>query len=249
MPLDSLGLIKTSLIDYPGEVASVLFTSGCNLRCPFCHNPELVQHIVPDSFIPTSEVLAFLARRQSVLGGVVVTGGEPCRHQDLPDLIDQISSLGLKIKVDTNGTYPDTLMKLSVSYLALDIKTSPDKYWMVSAEGGDTQYELFTRETGESMWDRISRSVDWVIGSDIDHEFRTTVVPGLVTEDDVKSIADRIQGARRYVLAGFRSINTLDRALIGKAPYPDRVMESMKSSVEERGIPCSIRWNREGQSG
>ena len=245
MPIESLGLVKTSLIDYPGEVAAILFTSGCNLRCPFCHNPELVTGEAPDSFMPVSEVMAFLSRRQKVLGGVVITGGEPCMHNGLGDLVDQILSMGLKVKIDTNGMYPETLMSLSPTYIAMDIKTSPGKYREVSSEAGGAQYELFHSDTGESLWDRAIRSIRWIIDSGIEHEFRTTIVPGLVTEHDIRTIADTIRGARRYVLGGFRPVNTLDPEFSGRSPYPDNVLESMKALAEDRGVPCSIRWNRE----
>ena len=225
----------------------MLFTPGCNLRCPFCHNPELVGNRVPESFITRSDIVAFLSRRQSVLGGVVITGGEPCAHDDLPDLMQEIVSLGLKVKLDTNGTFPDALVDLPLAYVAMDIKTSPDKYGLVIGDDSSTQYELFANAPTETIWDRVARSIDWIISSGIDHEFRTTVVPGIVTEHDISTITNHIKGAKRYVLAGFRPINTLDPQYASQEPFPVEVLESMKATVENSGMSCSIRLNRKAE--
>ena len=128
MALKKLGFIKTSLLDFPGQVSAVIFTPSCNLRCPYCHNPELVSGSLPPDLIQKETVLQHLEKRKSILGGVCITGGEPLLHPELPDLIESIHSLGLKVKVDTNGTRPDKLPPLKADYLAMDIKTDPKKY-------------------------------------------------------------------------------------------------------------------------
>ncbi|TVR85141.1 MAG: anaerobic ribonucleoside-triphosphate reductase activating protein, partial [Spirochaetaceae bacterium] len=132
MALQYLGLRKTSLIDFPGRLAAVVFTHGCPLRCPFCHNPELVQGPLPESFLPAAEVLAFLRKRANLLSGVVISGGEPLLHADLPQLITKIGALGLGVKVDTSGALPQSLAEIlrleAVTYVAMDIKTAPGRY-------------------------------------------------------------------------------------------------------------------------
>ena len=131
MALSNLGLVKTSLIDFPGEVAAVVFSFGCNLRCPFCHNPTLVNGSHPEDFISRGEILSFLKKRRNVLGGVCITGGEPLLHSDLVLLITEIKALGLKVKLDTNGTVPDRLREVKADYVAIDFKTSPEKYGLL----------------------------------------------------------------------------------------------------------------------
>ncbi|MBI9100514.1 MAG: radical SAM protein, partial [Spirochaetaceae bacterium] len=122
MPLAKAALLKTTLLDYPGEVASILFTPGCNLRCPYCHNPSLVNHRGNDENLRSiNELKDFLQKRQHLLGAVVISGGEPLLYEGTKDLVDYIKSLGLKVKIDTNGLYPERLRKLNVDYIAMDI--------------------------------------------------------------------------------------------------------------------------------
>ncbi len=256
MSLSRLGLVKTSLIDYPGEVAAVLFTAGCNLRCPFCHNPSLVEGAPPEDFLPIEEIISFLKRRSRVLGGVCITGGEPLMHEDLPDLVDQIRALDLKCKIDTNGTYPDRLRLLTPDYVALDLKTSPSKYDLLDPTTGGIQRDLFDVSSGSDngVWPRIKqsaerlaeKSADTLTSPGMSVEFRTTVVPDLVTPKDIEEITDflaRTGDNLRYVLAGFRSGDTLDPAYSDKPPYPGSVLEEMRSVAIAKGLDCSIRWN------
>lgn len=128
MALDRLGLVKTTLLDYPGEVAATIFTPGCNLRCPYCHNPDFVSGDPTGEEITLGEFFRFLEKRKGVLGGICITGGEPLIHKDLGDLIAAVRERGLKVKLDTNGTFPERLASLDVDYIAMDLKTIPDNY-------------------------------------------------------------------------------------------------------------------------
>jgi pyruvate formate lyase activating enzyme len=252
--LNQLGLIKTSLIDYPGEVAAVVFTAGCNLRCPFCHNPNLVSANVPEDFLSREEVMAFLGRRSRLLGGVCITGGEPLIHDDLGELTSLIRDLDLKIKIDTNGTFPDRLDKITPNFVALDIKTSPAKYSRLLPGGANLQLDLFDHSSPAipDIWTKLIATLDWIIESDVEYEIRTTVVPDLVNLDDVTAIADLLQnrnacaadGRGHYVLAGFNPEDVLDPAYAAIAPYPEDVLETMAETVRNRGLTCSIRANR-----
>ena len=201
MSCEQIGLVKTSLIDYPGEVAAVLFLPGCNLRCPYCHNPELVAPPYPADLIPRSEVMAFLKKRKKVLGGVCITGGEPLLHVDLPGLVEEIHSLELKVKLDTNGSFPGRLYPESYDYIAMDFKTSPGKYGLVKNRNDD--------QTRGALAEAVLEAAEKIIRSGVPHEFRTTVVPGIVTPEDIREIAEILRGAERYVLAGFRPGKTL----------------------------------------
>jgi pyruvate formate lyase activating enzyme len=226
------GFQKVTLLDFPSLVAATIFTYGCNMRCPFCHNPELVVEKRSDAHsVGIDEIFAYLEKRKNLLGGVCITGGEPLLHDDLADVMEKIRSIGLKIKLDTNGTLPDTLKKLKPDYIAMDIKTSPGKYGTLGFTGND------------DVTDRISESIRWMIESGIEHEFRTTVVPELVTDDDIREIIGLIKRARLYVLAQFRNENLLDHVWELKIPYKKEVLEEMKKTVMNAGIKCVIRAN------
>ena len=223
------GIQKNTLIDYPGEVASTLFTFGCNFYCPYCHNPELINKDDKIKPIEWSEIFSFIKKRMNVLGGICITGGEPLLYKELPNIIDQIHSLGLKVKIDTNGTFPDRLIKCNVDYIAMDIKSSLDKYKHVCAIEKDKLSKL------------LKQSINYIINSNIRYEFRTTVVPGIVEIDDIKKITDLIKGAKKYVLTQFRPKNTLNPEWENILPYPFAVLEEMKKIVESSGIKCEIR--------
>jgi pyruvate formate lyase activating enzyme len=225
--LDRLGLVKTSLIDYPGKVASVIFTSGCNFRCPYCHNPELARGRYPVDFLVVEDVIQVLSKRRNVLDGVVLTGGEPLIHPALPSFIDTIRSMGYQVKIDTNGSYPERLAALEPDYVAVDVKCSPGRYSEVT--------DL------DDAADKLRQTIRWVISSGVDHEFRTTVVPGLVGADEVAEIAEMIRGTTCYVLNEFRSHKTLDPRLRLVEPYPRAVLEEFEHIARRSGIPCHVR--------
>ncbi len=178
----TFGLQKTSLIDYPGKVACVLFSRGCNLRCPYCHNPELVEGPEPEGMESWEEILRFLSKRKNVLEGVCISGGEPLLIKELPDLIREIHSLPYFVKVDTNGTNPQGLEKLEADYVAMDFKTSPEKYSLV---GGSP-------ETSKA----VCESARILIERKIPHEFRITVAPEIFEETDARTIARILKGMK-----------------------------------------------------
>jgi pyruvate formate lyase activating enzyme len=233
------GLVKTSLIDYPGAVAAALFTCGCNLRCPYCHNPALVEGPVPENMLPADEVLRFLHTRRKVLEGVCISGGEPLLHAELPDFIREVRSLGYKVKIDTNGSMPDTLKALAVDYIAMDIKTAPEKYAELLC--GSSKQRVLSAEIAVA----VRESAAYIIGSGIDHELRTTVSPGIFLEEDIPEIAILVRGARRYILTGMKPDITLD-PVYGqtRAPYPEETLLRMRQAFLDRGVECTVRGMR-----
>lgn len=188
------GLQKLTLLDYPGRIAATVFLGGCNFRCPFCHNASLVLG-GNDIRISEEELLAFLKSRAGKLQGVCITGGEPTLYRELPSLIYNIKELGFLVKLDTNGTNPELLNSLIVNgyidYCAMDIKSSKEKYHILS---GVDNLDIKP----------IERSVEILLSSEIEYEFRTTVVNPYHTKEDFQKIGEWIRGARAYFLQGFR---------------------------------------------
>ena len=185
------GLQKMTLLDYPGLVACTVFTGGCNFRCPFCHNAPLVLPERMSSDDRTEEVLSFLRKRQGLLDGVAITGGEPLLHADLPEFLRKIRDLGYKIKLDTNGSFPDRLRAVVeeglVDRVAMDIKNAP---------------LLYGKTIGISGFDiePVERSKNFLLEGCVAYEFRTTVVYGLHTEESLCAAARWLEGAREYYL-------------------------------------------------
>src|SRR5512135_2551299 len=167
------GLQKISLADYPNKVASVLFTPGCNLRCGFCHNWRIVTDPKPP-FLQEAQALEILEKRKHYVDAVVVTGGEPCMHKELPRFLSKLKERGFMVKLDTNGCFPEVLEEClgNIDYVAMDVKTSLDNYRLLGVE--DTK--------------SIVRSIEMLKTGKIPYEFRTTVVPGLITAEDVVNI-------------------------------------------------------------
>ena len=188
------GLQKLTLLDFPGTVACTVFTVGCNLRCPFCHNPALVFNPPEDMRISEDEFFAFLKKRQGILDGVAITGGEPLLHADIGEFIAKIKAMGYKVKLDTNGTFPDRLEKIlaegNVDYVAMDLKNTFEKY----AE---------TVGIGNFDVSLIKRSIDLIQKSGVAYEFRTTVVSPLHEAGDFGAIAKQVEGTERYFLQSF----------------------------------------------
>ncbi|MBF0122766.1 MAG: anaerobic ribonucleoside-triphosphate reductase activating protein [Candidatus Omnitrophica bacterium] len=184
------GLLKFSLIDYPGKVAAVVFTQGCNYRCPFCHNPALV---LPELFtdpLVEEDVLAFLEKRKDQLQGVVVTGGEPSIHNDLSEFLHKIKTMGYLVKMDTNGSRPDVLQNILdaklVDFVAMDIKSSLESYCKATGVSPDL--------------DVIKSSIRIIKDSGVEHEFRTTALKSIVSEEDMAAIKELIGPGQNYVV-------------------------------------------------
>ena len=187
------GLQKMTLLDFPGRVACTVFLGGCDFRCPFCHNYELVDGSAP-ALMEDEELFAFLKKRTGLLDGVAITGGEPCLRPDLPNLLDKIKAMGYGVKLDTNGTHPALLKAIIdgglVDYVAMDVKNSPEKY--AATVGLETVNLAPVRE-----------SIELLKASPIDYEFRTTVVDELHQVADFEAIGAWIAGAKRYFLQAF----------------------------------------------
>ena len=206
------GLQKMTLLDFPGRVACTVFLGGCAFRCPFCHNYELACGTAP-AVMDDGELLAFLSKRQGLLDGVAITGGEPCLHAGLPDLLARIRELGFATKLDTNGYHPAMLARLIdeglVDYVAMDIKNSPEKY---------------ARTCGVERIDMapINESIRTLTETAPDYEFRTTVVAELHEVSDFHAMGEMIAGARRYFLQSFTDRDTVPFEGFS-APSPDEI--------------------------
>ncbi len=235
MALERLGLVKTSLVDFPGKVAATIFTYGCNLRCPYCHNANLVVGGTPEDFLDRGEVLAFLRKRARVLDGVAITGGEPLIHPDLPDLLAALRELSLQIKVDTNGLLPDRLDSLDADYIAMDLKTTPEQYGRLGPVGA----------VATTAAERIHRSLSILRGRRRegrgDYELRTTVAPGLVGEQDFRVMAELLQEGERMVLAPFRGGTTLDPTYGETSPPTPEEMARYAAILRESGAAVVVR--------
>ena len=228
MPLAKAALLKTTLLDYPGEVASILFTPGCNLRCPYCHNSSLVKDPYGSEDLQSiSKLKEFLVKRQPLLGAVVISGGEPLLYEGTKDLVDFIKNLGLKVKIDTNGLYPERLRKLNVDYIAMDIKTTPDKYYLLGATKSD--------------YGKILESIDYIISSGIDHEFRTTVSEDIITESDVEKLTPLLKKCDKWFFTPFIPGNNLDPSYRKKESPSKAYMEKLNRKASSAGIRSSIR--------
>ena len=195
-----LGLNKTTLLDYPGRVAATLFTGGCNFRCPYCHNRDIV--LQNETTVPydEEELFAFLTKRRHVLTGVCITGGEPTLHPDLPDLFRRIRALGYCVKLDTNGSNPRMLENLIddglIDYCAMDIKNSPAKYGHTIGLDGQAAAEFDLAPIRDSVNILMTQQ-------SIPYEFRTTIVKELHEEEDIFAIAQWIAGANAYFLQSY----------------------------------------------
>ena len=213
-------LQKTSLIDYPGEICAIVFTVGCNFRCPYCHNPELVTGNIRS--IDKEDLFDFLKKRSGKLSAVSITGGEPTLHSDLAEFIKEMRLLGYeKIKLDTNGTNPKALEELIqerlVNYIAMDIKAPLYRYGAVTGCGYDIEC--------------IKKSIDIIKDSHLDYEFRTTVIDGFVGKEDVLLIADLIKGAKAYYIQRFIPSKTLNESFLSKRSISNEELDEIRQKI------------------
>ncbi len=226
------GWVRTSLIEYPAHIATVLFCGGCNFRCPACHNAHLVlrPEEVPD--LAPEEVWAFLSRRAGLVDGVVITGGEPTLQDDLIPFLHKVREQGVDIKLDTNGYRPNVLTALLerelVDYVAMDVKAPVEKYHVLAGRD-DLDIAL------------LEHSIALLRESGLPYEFRTTIVPGLLDEDDVEEIARWIAGAAHYVLQQFRPLNTLDPTFEMISPYSVERLRAMARRASRWVTHTSVR--------
>lgn len=223
---------KFTLLDYPGKIATTVFTVGCNFRCSFCHNPELVLGLQSTVHGNDSEkeFFKFLKSRKGKLEAVCITGGEPTMQKDLLEFIVKVKKMGYLVKLDTNGMRPDVLKKTLdmkiVDYVAMDIKNSLKNYEKTVCAKVDL--------------DRIKMSAEMIMNSKIDYDFRTTVVPGIHRDKDFDDIALWIGGAKRYFLQRFRDMKTLDANLKdkikGKKIDLEKIQKKLRKHFGEAGI-------------
>lgn len=214
------GLQKMTLLDYPGKVACTVFTGGCNFRCPFCHNALLVTEIDNSSVYDEDEIIDFLSKRAGLLDGVCVTGGEPLIHPSVAKFIGRIKSLGFAVKLDTNGSFPDTLADIIseglVDKVAMDIKNSYEKY---GATVGIENFDITP----------IDKSISLLLEGRVDYEFRTTVVRELHEVSDIEKIAKRISGAREYHLQNF--VDSGNLITPGMSAHSKETLEEMRDAA------------------
>ncbi|NLX47946.1 MAG: anaerobic ribonucleoside-triphosphate reductase activating protein [Euryarchaeota archaeon] len=219
-----VGFAKTSLLDWDGMVATTVYLQGCNLRCPFCHNPDLISISAEVEEAPWEVLKEYLEDNTDFLDGVVVTGGEATQSENLPELIRKIRDLGLKVKLDTNGTNPDMLQDLLQAGLldcvAMDLKGPLDHQYSQVC-GTDVDIEA------------IKRSIGIIMISGIDYEFRTTVVPHYLSPGDIERMASFIGGAKKYALQQFRNDKTLDKRLSKVEPYSEAQMLGMAETARK----------------
>lgn len=226
------GWQKFSLLDFPGRSSAILFTQGCPFRCPFCHNPELINP-AQGMFAPVTEkeILDFLGTRQGKLDGVVITGGEPTLHRDLPDFIRRLKEMGFAVKLDTNGSNPEILDRIIrndlVDYIAMDYKSPLERY---------------SRHTNSLIdIENIRASVALIRESGVDHEFRTTVVKEQLSPEDISQIGRELNGVKKYILQKFLPTKTLDMDFMHMTTYTDEEFEELCQKLKPFVAQCLWR--------
>jgi len=209
------GIQKLSLIDYPGKICAIIFTQGCNFRCPYCHNPELVLPQMYGEIIPEEDIFGFLQKRKGSLDGVEITGGEPLLHKDIGVFLRKIKQMDYTVKLDTNGSFPNRLKDIIrnrlADYIAMDIKAPLEKYNFIAGVKVNTE--------------DIKKSIRIIVRSGLDYHFRTTVVKGLLTIKDIKQIRRLVkkEGGQRHTLQKFRfSGKILDNSLLERLGYNEK---------------------------
>ncbi len=220
------GIQKISLIDYPNKIASVLFTPGCNLRCGFCHNWRIAVNPQPP-FLQEATALEMLEKRKKYVDAVVITGGEPCMHKELPKFLAKLKERGFSVKLDTNGCFPDNLEECLgfVDYVALDLKTSPEKYKRLGAENTDG----------------LIHTVEILKTGKVPYEFRTTLVPDLVTPADVELIGKMAEGAQTVALQQFVPDDTLDKNFQVLRPYAPEIINGFAQEMRKHAQNVVLR--------
>lgn len=224
------GLQNLSLVDYPAHLAATIFLQGCNFHCPYCQNPDLVP--VHNEFnFSEEDVLFLLPKRKDFIEAVVVSGGEPGIHKDLLRFVKSVKDLGLKVKLDTNASNPDQLEEMLrlrlLDYVAVDIKTSFEKYNLVSKL--------------KDIRKNVERSIYVTMLSTVPYEFRTTCVPGIVDEKDFLAIGKCVKGAKKYCLQQFRPSVTYDKSFQKVKPYTEKRLHAFKDILKEFVQEVEIR--------
>src|SRR4030042_233161 len=229
------GFQKTTFIDFPGRLAATIFLIGCNFRCPFCYSPELVlpEKIKFQPRIPKKDFFQFLKERKGLIEGVVICGGEPTIHEDLPQFIEKIKDSGYLVKLDTNGSHPEMLKKLIdeklIDYVAMDIKAP-------------LTFSKYDEATGiKTDLKKIKKSIEIIKKSGIDYEFRTTVVPTVHTKENIIQIARDIKPAKRYFLQNFRPEKTINPDFEEIKPCSKEFLAEIKKEIAKFFDACETR--------
>ncbi len=217
------GLEKSSLLDYPDKISAIIFTYGCNLKCPYCHNPELVIEAFDERREITQKyLLEFLKARVGKLDAVVITGGEPLLNNDIVELIRKIKDLGYLVKLDTNGFFPERLEKIIregiIDYIAMDVKYPKSQYIKGSGK--------------KNALEKITKSIDLIMNSGIDYEFRTTYVKGIHDLKAVEGIGKMIEGCKRYYIQNFRDGKTINPSLTSENSFSNEELKKMKTLLK-----------------
>lgn len=225
------GIHKTSLIDYPGKICSILFTGGCNLRCRYCYNPDLACNNCALDTLTNEETFSFVERRRHFIDGVSISGGEPTLAKNLDSFIKSVKDIELSVKLDTNGSNPEVIRRLIdkglLDYVAIDVKTSPSKY------------EFLTGTT--FRFADVVRTISIVRDAGIDYEIRTTCIPFFVTLDDFEAIKQEIGRVKRYFLQQFVNGKTLDDDVATYQPYPAEELRRFREFVLTFAEECELR--------
>lgn len=219
------------MIDYPGEICAIVFTQGCNFRCPYCHNPELVNPELYGECLPEETIFSYLAKRRGKIDALNITGGEPTIQHDLIEFVKRVRKTGYSIKIDTNGSNPEVIEKLIsmklLDYIAMDVKAPADKF--------------NTLTKSHISFDKITQTIEMIIKSGIPYEFRTTVLKKLLDENDIINIANSIRNARLYILQQFIPSKVLDRGLIQYESYSREELEYLSKKITQSVSNILIR--------
>jgi len=226
------GLQKTTLLDYPNKIACIVFTIGCNFRCGYCYNSELVTETDKATIITEEDFFQFLRKKRKILDAVVITGGEPTLHKDLPEFIKKIKNLNYLVKLDTNGTHPVMLKKLIkqklIDYIAMDIKAPLSKYVKVVNVKVDNK--------------KIRSSINLIMNSGLAYEFRSTILPSLHSEEDIATMAKLVKGADKYFLQKFRAGKShINPSFSRKKSFTDKKIKELAKICKKYVGSCQVR--------
>lgn len=224
------GFQKTSLLDYPDNISAIIWTIGCNFRCPFCYNKDIVLGNV--GTIPAEEILAFLKKRKGLLEGLVISGGEPLMQKDILEFVEKVKKIGYLIKIDTNGMYPEKLKELIdkklIDYVAMDVKAPKNKYDKLSGVKIDIT--------------KIEKSIEIIRNSAPHYEFKTTFIPGLLTKEDIINIAKWLKGSKRFYLQQFKNdVNLVSSELQNVEPYSKEELIETLNDIKSYFENCDVR--------
>lgn len=225
------GLQETSLLDYPGKISAIVWTVGCNFRCPFCYNQNMVYG--ETETIPIDHIFSFLDKRVGKLDALSITGGEPLLHEDITDFLKKVKQRGFLVKVDTNGTYPDRLSQLLeenlIDYVSMDVKAPVEKYDTLAGVHVDL--------------DLIDSSIKLIMDKALDYEFKTTMIPGLLEKSDAVKIASWIKGAKRYCLQQFKiDVPVINQSILScSKQFTKQDFVDMKKQVSPLVDSCLLR--------